>query len=230
MKKHHFPGRPFKKMAAHAKESVIPSNTDIRKIVGAANRFGNPGLKNQQFTTMEIFHLLPVGAPGATTTNGTILPFFQNVNTTAFPYSNLAENRLQIGETMTINRVHFTLVGVNAAGAIITTRAFGDAAGVIGTDATGLYYSQFSWLNDNNRVLKTLSLTNMDPDFQRKGYNINNNVFHLETDITIQPLIRFVCQLEIPAVTLPANVDVKTWYIGCHASGTGTLLAPKTTY
>ena len=230
MKKHHFPGRPFAKMAKHAKESVIPSSSEIRKIVGAANRFGNPGIKNQQLTTMEIFHLLPVGAPGGSVTNGTTLDFFRNVNTATFPDSNIQENRLQVGETMVINRVHFTLVGKDANGNIVTTRTFGDSAGILGSEATGLYYSQLSWLNDNNRVLKTLSLTNMDPDFQRKGYNINNNVFHLETDITIQPLIRFVCQLELPGVTLPANADVKTWYIGCHASGTGTLLAPKTTY
>lgn len=225
MKKHHFPGRPFSKMAAHAKESVIPSSSEIRKIVGASNRFGNPGIKNQQLTTMEIFHLLPIGVPGGAVANGTTLDFFRNVNTAVFPDSNIQENRLQVGETMVINRVHFTLVGKDSKGNILSETTFG--AGTLAP----LYYSQFSWLNDNNRVLKTLSLTNMQPEFNRKGYNEFNNVFHLETDITIQPLIRFVCQLELPGVpVLPTVTDVATWYIGCHASGTGTLLAPKTTY
>jgi hypothetical protein len=31
----------------------IPSSSEIRKIVGASNRFGNPGIQNQQLTTME---------------------------------------------------------------------------------------------------------------------------------------------------------------------------------
>lgn len=222
------PGKPFshfKAKHAHGRVENIPSSAEIRKIVGAANRFGNPGIQNQQLTTMEIFHLLPVGAPGAAVVSGTTLDFFRNVNTAVFPYSNIQENRLQVGETMVINRVHFTLVGTDKNNNIISEQTFG-AAGI-----AGLYYSQFSWLNDNNRVLKTLSLTNMQPEFNRKGFNEFNNVFHLETDITIQPLIRFVCQLELTGITaLPANADVTTWYIGCHASGTGTLLAPKTTY
>ncbi|MEI8136122.1 MAG: hypothetical protein WCH21_02240 [Bacteroidota bacterium] len=222
----------IRKSGAHrggpSRKENIPSSSEIRKIVGAANRFGNPGIQNQQLTTMEIFHYLAVGQ---TTANGQTFDFFRNVNTAAFPYANIQENRLQVGETMVINRVHFTLAKVLiSTGEILEIRPFGDAAGILTTASTGLYLSQFSWSNDNNRVIKTLSLTNMQPEFNRKGFNINNNVFHLETDITIQPLIRFVCQLEVPLATLPKLTEGQTWYIGCHATGTGTLLAPKTTY
>jgi len=200
----------------NSKAQVIPSSSEIRKIVGASNRFGNPGIKNQQLTTMEVFHYLPVAS------NQT-LDFFRNVNTAVFPFSNIQENRLQVGETMVINRIYFDVIEVvNSTGAVATV-------GTLETLFPGAYLSQFSWLNDNNRVIKELSLTNMKPAHNRKGWNTNNDVFHLETDITVQPLIRFICQLQIPVCTIPANSG-STYYIGCHAQGTGTLLAPKTTY
>ncbi len=196
-------------------ESVIPSSSEIRKIVGASNRFGNKGIKNQQLTTFEIFHYLPMVA-AANTYN-----FFQNVNTSGFPFANIQENRLQVGETMVINRIHFTVAVIDPLTKIVSNIVTLEQAGV-----TGFYLSQMSWANDNNRVIKDLSLTQMQAEFNRKGWSTDNNVLHLETDITIQPLIRFVCQLQ--SVGIPA-VSENT-FIGCHASGVGTLLAPKTTY
>jgi len=198
---------------AGKKSSVIPSTSEIRKIVGAANRFGNPGIKNQQLTTFEIYDYLPL-LSGAQS-----YKFFQNVNTRSFPFTNIQENRLQVGETMVINRVWFTIFSTLAGVAqpVVTIEQAG---------LGGLYISQFSWLNDNNRVIKDLSLTNQQAEFNRKGWSTDNNVFHLETDITIQPLIRFICELQTPNVgVIGDNV-----FIGCHAAGVGTLLAPKTTY
>lgn len=200
----------------NSKAQVIPSSSEIRKIVGASNRFGNPGIKNQQLTTMEVFHYLPVAS-------NVTLDFFRAVNTAVFPFANIQENRLQVGETMVINRIYFDVIKVNN-----TTGAI-DAVDTLENLFPTAYMSQFSWLNDNNRVIKELGLTNMKPAHNRKGWNEKNDVFHLETDITVQPLIRFVCQLQIPIVTLPTATGY-TFYIGCHAQGTGTLLAPKTTY
>jgi len=194
----------------------IPSSSEIRKIVGASNRFGNPGIQNQQLTTMEVFHYLPVAS-------NVTLDFFRAVNTAVFPLANIQENRLQVGETMVINRIYFDVIKVdNATGSIL-------AVDTLENLFPTAYMSQFSWLNDNNRVIKELGLTNMKPAHNRKGWNEKNDVFHLETDITIQPLIRFICQLQIPIVTIPSD-EGSTYYIGCHAQGTGTLLAPKTTY
>lgn len=205
----------MRKQMQKGQHSVIPSTPEIRKIVGAANRFGNKGIKNQQLTTFEIFHYIPMTASAST------LEFFRNVNTAQFPFSNIQENRLQVGETMVINRIYFTIAVIDPITKVVTTILTLEQAGM-----TGAYLSQMSWLNDNNRVIKDLSLTNMQAEFNRKGWSTDNNVLHLETDITIQPLIRFVCQLQttgLPAI--PVNA-----FIGCHASGVGTLLAPKTTY
>lgn len=217
MRKFGLPGRPGQKLRNRAQSAgVIPSSSEIRKIVGASNRFGNPGIKNQQLTTFEVFHYLPVAS-------NVTLDFFRNVNTSVFPFANIQENRLQVGETMVINRIYFDIIEVKTANNEITSVL------TLENTFSAAYLSQFSWLNDNNRVLKDLSLTNFKPAHNRKGWNEVNDVMHLETDITIQPLIRFVCQLQIPIVTIPVKEGF-TYYIGCHAQGTGTLLAPKTTY
>lgn len=190
---------------------VQTQNVAIKKLVNASDRFGNPGIKNGQWTTTEIYDYLPY-APGST------LTFFENVNTRTFPFTNISQNELQVGESMVIKRVWFTMVTV-VAGIISNILTF-EQGGL-----TAQYLSQFSWFNDNNRVIKPISLTNMQSEFNRKGWSTDNNVFHLETDITIQPLVRFTCQLKL--VPGAAIADV---FIGCHVGGMGTILAPKGTY
>lgn len=191
--------------------TITTSNTSINKLVNASNRFGNKGIKNQQLTTFEIYDYLPY-APGST------LNFFNGVNARSFPLTNITENQLQVGESMIIKRIWFTV-------ATLTSGLVTSITTLEQSSLTGQYLSQFSWFNDNNRVLKGLSLTNMQAEFNRKGWSTDNNVFHLETDISIQPLVRFTCQLQQVAGAAVANT-----LIGCHVGGLGTLLAPKGTY
>ena len=204
--------------AAFRGNAVTPSSSRIRKLVGASNRFGNPGIKNQQLTSFEIFHYLPFNGQAQ------VFNFFENVNTSGFPFANIQENRLQVGESMIIQRVWFDIITVSDAtpnANISAVQTFDEAA------FPGLYLAQMNWLNDNNRVIKEISLTQAKAEFNRAAYNAVNNTLHLDTDITIQPLLRFVNQLRVPNV---GGVGEEVLYIGCHAAGIGTLLAPKTTY
>ena len=193
------------------KKQFSTASNAIRKMVATADKFGNSGIKNQQLTTFEIFDYLPY-APGTT------LKFFQNVSTRQFPFANIQENRLQVGESMVIKRIWFT-VATQMGGNITNIQTFEQAA------LSGQYLSQLTWNNDNNRVIKDLSLTNMQAEFNRKAWSTDNNVFHLETDITIQPLVRFTASLN-----MLTGAEVKNIFIGCHAGGVGTLLAPKGTF
>jgi len=196
--------------------SVIPSDSNIRKLVGASNRFGNRGIKNQQISTFEIYDYLPWTGNAKATLN-----FFENVNTRQFPLTNINSNQLQVGESMIIDRLHFTVMTYNATTGIVSALTDFQTAGI-----EGAYSGQLNWFNDNNRVLKNLSLTNMEPQFNKAGWSNINNSWHLDTKISMQPLVSFVCQLKLPAVT----AEALSLYIGCHAIGVGTLLAPKTTY
>lgn len=189
----------------------VTNNTAIKKLANASKRMGNPGIMNGQLTTTEIYDYLPY-VPGTT------LTFFEGVNARAFPYTNLQQNELQVGESMVIKRIWFTLI-TTASSVITNVQTFEQAS------IPGQYLSQFAWFNDNNRVIKPMSLTNMQAEFNRKGWSTDNNVFHLETDITIQPLVRFTAQLKLIPGAAVANT-----LVGCHVGGLGTLLSPKGTY
>ena len=202
--------RAFQK-PAQSNAPVNTANNNIRKLVDASRGFGNPGIKNGQFSTIELYDYLPY-VPAST------LTFFENVNTRQFPFTNLSENQLQVGEAMVIKRIWFTMV-TTVAGVITNIRTFEQGA------IPGQYLAQFAWFNDNNRVIKPMSLTNAQAEFNRNGWSTDNNVLHLETDITIQPLVRFTCQLKL----IPGAAIADT-YIGCHVGGLGTLLAPKRPY
>lgn len=195
-----------------ARTRMVASNTSIAKIAQTSKRFGNKGIRDQQFSTVEIFHYLPFD--GRTTFN-----FFDKVNTANFPFANISENKLQVGESMTIREMWFTLA-TSAGGGVITSVQNFNSAGF-----DGLYLSQLNWLNDNNRVLKNKGLTDTKADFNDLGFSNVNNVLHLKTEITIQPLLTFVANLQTPGYVAPVNV-----FIGCHVKGTGTLLAPKAVY
>jgi hypothetical protein len=195
------------------------ANSTIKKLVSASDNFGNTNMKQQQLSTREIFDYLPF-----VNTNGNVYEFFKNVKNRQFPFTNIEDNQMQVGESMTIKRMWFTfMIKKISTGEILSVSTF-DAVGV-----SGFYLSQFSWLNDNNRVLKNLSLTNQQPEYNRNAWSNVNNVFHLESDITIQPLIRFQCNLQAPLINL-APVDDQQFFIGCHTEGTGFLFAPKHTY
>lgn len=214
--------RPFQRnRPGHAQMGVKPgfSTNTIRKIVSASDNFGNKNIKDQQISTREIFDYLPF-----VNTAGQVYEFFKNVKNRQFPFTNIEDNQMQVGEAMTIKRIWFTLLIQDIATGEFTSLTTFDSAGL-----TGFYLSQFSWLNDNNRVLKNLSLTNEQPEFNRMAWSNVNNVFHLETDITIQPLIRFQCNLQQPLILVPGH-DTTNYFIGCHVEGTGTLFAPKNTY
>jgi len=191
--------------------SINTQSVSIKKLVSASNRMGNKGIKDQQMTTVEYFDYLPY-APGTT------LNFFENVNARSFPFTNLTQNELQTGESMVIKRIWFT-VATQVAGNITNIQTFEQAA------LTGQYLSQFAWFNDNVRVLKPMSLTQFQAEFNRKGWNTDNNVMHLETDITIMPLIKFSSTLRLVPGAAVANL-----FIGCHIGGMGTILSPKGTY
>ena len=211
--------RPFQRAGRGAQVRPGFANNTLKKIVSASNNFGNKNIADQQISTREIYDYLPL-----VNVAGSVYEFFKNVKNRQFPFTNIEDNQMQVGEAMTIKRIWFTLLTQDiSTGAFVSVDTF-ENAGIM-----GLYLSQFSWLNDNNRVLKNLSLTNEQAEFNRMAWSNVNNVFHLETDITIQPLIRFQCNLQSPLVVVPAH-DTTNLFIGCHVEGTGTLFAPKHTY
>jgi hypothetical protein len=192
--------------------------TPNAKLAMVGNRLGNPGLKNNQGSTFEVYDYIDVTATiGAKQT----LRFFESVNTKTFPLTNLQQNQLQVGEALAIQYIAFTRIEEVIATGVISTQT-----ALIRT-ISGLALSQFSILLDNSRIIKINSLTRANADLNPKGGTANNALWYPDTDLTIPPQISFTSELTIPANADTAPVGSKVYY-GVHLFGTGAILNLKT--
>lgn len=203
-------------LSRRPKKQFQAGNIEIAKLVQQADKFGNKGIKDQQFSHRHIYHYLPLN--GTTTIN-----FFENVKNATSLLSNINENKLQVGEVMIIKEFFFDIITVSEPALVptaITTETDFQTAGL-----SGFYGSQFEWQNDNNRVIKPIGLQEMNPKFNKNAFNASMNVITLKANITMMPLVTFTGTLKLPTYAAISNT-----FIGCHVVGIGTILAPKATY
>lgn len=192
--------------------------TPNAKLAMVGNRLGNPGLKNNQGSTFEVYDYIDVTATiGAKQT----LRFFESVNTKTFPLTNLQQNQLQVGEALAIQYIAFTRIEE-----VIATGVISSQTALIST-VSGLALSQFSILLDNSRIIKVNSLTRANANLNPKGGTAQNALWYPDTDLTIPPQISFTSELTIPANSDTAPAGSKVFY-GVHLFGTGAILNLKT--
>jgi len=194
---------------------VFRNVTPNAKLAMVNNKLGNPALKLNQGSSVEIYDYIDVTSTiGAKNT----LRFFENVNAKSFPFTNIQQNQLQVGEALAIEYIAFTRIVVKA-GAITSFNALTQSV-----DALSL--SQFSFLLDNSRIIKINSLTRTFADLNTKGATSNNSLFYPDTDLTIPPQISFTGELTTPANSDTANEGESVYY-GIHLFGTGAILNLK---
>lgn len=189
--------------------------TPQQKIVAVNQKFGNSGIKDQQGTTRLIYDTLPLGAAGAKT-----LRFFEDSSSRPFPFSNTGSdgNKLGVGNTMVIESITFYLLTYDTV-----NLRFDNLALITATPA--LQYGQINFEIANNRVIKNLSLNEIQSAFDKNEGATNDSTLELDTQIVIPPLLNFVCQVQIPYFTPAANT-----YLRCVINGTGGIIAPRTTF
>lgn len=183
------------------------------KLAMVNNKLGNPGLKRNQGSSVEVYDYVKV-TPG---TAG-VVRFFDAVNTKVFPFTNIQQNQLQVGEALAIEYIAFTRITVKL-GKIMTFDALTDSV-------NGLSLSGFSFLLDNSRTVKNNSLTRSFQTLNTKGGTALNSLFYPDTDLTIPPQISFTAELNLPANTDTATEGEEVYY-GIHLFGTGAILNLK---
>jgi len=80
----------------------------------------------------------------------------------------------------------------------------------------------------NNQVIKKVSLSEQDFQFNKSTFNSVDNTIDLETSIVIPPLLPFVVELQLPN-GLTTNVGFD-YYVECQIIGVGGIIAPRTTF
>ena len=203
-------------MAINAFQNVTPG----AKLALVNNKLGNPSLKKNQGSSVELYDYVEITSPGSAET----IRFFQDVNTHAWPYSNINQNQLQVGEALAIEYIFFTRMETETTSAGVTTITKWDS--LINTQGS-LTLAQFNFLLDNSRIIKNNSLARTNTVFNVKGATAYNFVFYPDTDLTLPPQINFIGELRIPANS-DTITEGKKLYYGCHILGTGAILNLKT--
>jgi hypothetical protein len=185
-----------------------------QQIVGVNDRLGNYAVANMQGTTRAIFDTSSGGS-----TNHT---FFQNVQTRPFPFSNISQNRFEVGESLAIESIgliFFTTAYPDITGNLFNFQAFGEVNPIL-----NLYIGNQRVIKDLDLsyTLTTLGQTNTE---QNAALNEQTAVFRLETPIVIPPQIEFYATLQTSSA-----VGIVGTGVALILQGTGTLLNPKSNF
>lgn len=188
-----------------------------QQIVGVNQRLGNTAVPNMQGTTRAIYD-----SQVLTVSTNQTLTFFQGVSGRLYPFSNVNNNRFEVGESLAITSIAFCAAEPDASFDSLADELYENFA-------TGTTVTNTILLNlyiGNQRVIKDFDL-----NYSRFGigeaYNVNRqkNVIHLETPIVIPPQIEFYATV---TVTSSANVLARRFFL--ILSGQGTLLNTKSNF
>jgi hypothetical protein len=206
------------------------------KIVNVNREMGVKGIGSQQGSTRIIFDAIQLQA---NPTNG-ILTLFENCKTRQFPLTNLTENKLQVGESITMQRFSFYIIECTAA----TTTVLDIVPLSFFAEFNRLYGSWFDFSIAQDTVIKRYPLSAMYSAFNKDSRwnsmyqlqpaagdlisdEISHDVSWMDNNIVIPPQIEFKCQITVPPIVLPAGFD---FYLAMKIEGLGSLFAPKSTY
>ena len=180
-----------------------------QKMVMDANKFGNRGLKRQQGTTRIIYDSLAHDGR-------TEFRFFEGVGTRVFPFTNLTENKLSVGEIMTIERMYLmvftSIAGVPSNIANITTQP----------DLVG---ATFEFRQGNVDIVKPIPVASFEASFNKNAKSLTYSNFEMDTQLVIQPLLEFNA-----LVRASSSETVANQFVRLVIEGAGAILAPRNTF
>ena len=214
--------------------AFIPANQKIMR-VGSEN---NSNLNGMQPTTQAIYDTFDLS--GASASGNFTIPFFQGVNAKVFPFTNLSQNRLTAGKSFAVQQFYLSVFTV-AAGKITSVMTLDEALAL-----HPLTKAEMTLIVSNTQVIERYPISGSVGPFNRDGIFSNN-----ATSVTAaaapgtaytswrssavkvlpaQPIIlpdqEFICNVQIPAITLPT---AGTTYLQLTLEGFGTLFAPNGT-
>jgi hypothetical protein len=219
-------------------QGFTPNSPNVR-IAKVNAALGINGITDQQATTRIIYDSIKLQA---STTQQT-LRFFTDVSTKKFPLCNINQNKLNVGETLAIERYYFHILQTEVGNPLAVQ-------GVIPLEYFPefgrLYASEMTYLNAQNQVIVKLPLSsqfgvfNKDSKFgynysfsttdggKMQAFNYQQSVICLDNPVVIPQQIEFEVDLQVPIIDLP--VITADFYLVCKMEGLGTLFSPKSTY
>lgn len=180
-----------------------------RKMIQTSGKFGNTGIKRQQGTTRIIYDTLPHDGR-------TEYRFFEGVGTRDFPLTNLTENKLSVGEVMTVERVYLMFFAYPAGVPASFTSVNANPDFLGGT---------FEFSQANVDIVKPLPIASFASRFNKDAKIAQYTNFEMDTQLVIQPLLEFIALVRVIDSTVVA--DAKVRFV---IEGAGAILSPRNTF
>ena len=206
---------------------IINRITPQDKNINVNDRFGNNGIRKQQGTSVTKYDTLPLD--GRTTLN-----FFEGSAARNFPLSNTGSdgNKLGVGNTLVIERLYFTVLELITPPppGIPFYQTLNNQGTLQNLAAVGLDVVNYAELNlsiANSTVLRNFPILSTTPFFNYSSTTDVENVYDLDTNIVIPPLLEYVAQLRIPTYTPPITNNL---FLRLTIEGSGSIIAPRTTF
>ena len=127
-----------------------------QKLIHVNNQFGNPGLRKQQGSTIEVYDSILLLSTQLT------YSFFRTSQTRVFPFTNLETGTLEPQESFVLERAFFTLVSVDQATQEVTEVRQLDL-----TTDHGITMGEMDFFIVNQRLIRPLSIRSFFPEFNR---------------------------------------------------------------
>jgi hypothetical protein len=211
------------------------------KIPQVTANMGIKNIANMQGTTRIIYDSIKLQA----TTTISAIQFFENVNTRKFPFANIPENKLQVGETIAMQRFSLSIIEVDITNPAAPKVLFQNPISY-GLDFQSLYRSDLSIAIAQDTVVKKLPIHAMYAPFNKDSrfvgsetfgtnpgptlsFEKSHDVFHFDNPIVIPPQIEFTATIQVTPITLPVTAN-REWHLCLTIEGLGSLFAPKSNY
>ncbi len=190
-------------------EQILSKVTPQSKILSVSKKLGNKGIKDQQGTTRVIYDAILVDGQ-------TEYRFFEDAKSKKFPFTNLNENRLGVGEAMAIQRAYLALVVIVA----------GDVTSITSIDAMNpnFQWGDLSIRVGNAEIMKPIKVNSFSANFNKNATFDQYSNFEFDTDLTIPPLVDFIMPLRISDAQ-----QANDTYLVLVVEGVGSILALDTT-
>jgi len=180
-----------------------------QKLMGVNELAGNYDIIDQQVTSRMFYDTLPLDGR-------TFFNFFENVQTRTFPRTNLNQNKLQEGETMSLQRIYFCAASFDAVTGDLEAIDTLNTAG-----AAFAYGGEFTVNYDTKTVVKPYSLSSLAASFNKFSNWDGNEVITFDNNLILPKNQQFFCNLRTPAYVAIDDVEMR-----CVWEGFGTLFNP----
>lgn len=178
--------------------------TAQEKMVLVNKKYGNNNIGDQQGTSRQIYHALPLDGR-------TLFEFFKDVavgtgitGETNRPWNNISENKLQVEESLAWYRCRFEVLLVDDETGVFTEVTDLGTAGL-----PEIYGGDYNIMFDTQVKQKDNPLSSQLPQFSKNANHTTNEWIEFDNDVILIPKIKFQVNLNTPPYTPVENARLR---------------------